>query len=569
MKKVSIVLFVFLALSCHQSGKKHDSSIDPYHYSSTKRIVADHAAVASAHPLASEIGVSILKKGGNAIDAAIATQFALAVVYPEAGNIGGGGFTVIHLANGKNTTIDYREKAPGKASRDMYLDENGKVIPRASLDGALAAGVPGTVAGIFLTHEKYGKLPMKTLIQPAIDLAKNGFVITEREARNLNRYQDEFKAINTVKSAFVKKEWHAGDTLVQTDLAHTLELIRDKGKAGFYEGETASKIVAEMKRGNGMISLADLKNYQAVERKPIKFDYKGYTVVSMPPPSSGGVLLAQMLGMLSFYPIEEYNFLSVKSVQLMTEVERRAFADRATYLGDPDFIAMPLKTMMSKEYLRKRMADYDPDHATPSKEIHAGKILHESDQTTHLSVIDSAGNAVAITYTLNSYYGCKVVVGDAGFFLNNEMNDFSAKPGAPNKNGLVYGAEANAIAPNKRMLSSMSPTIVLKDEKPYLVLGTPGSATIITSVFQTIVDIIDFKMPVSDAVNGPKFHMQWMPDRIDVEKGFPDSTKKKLEQMGYAFSSKNSIGRMEVIKIAGDSIVAVSDSRGDDSAAGY
>ena len=566
MKKVIVVLLVCCVCACQE---EKNTKVDPYAYTSVKRIVVKHAAVSSAHPLASAIGAAILKRGGNAIDAAIATQLALAVVYPEAGNIGGGGFTVIHLANGKNTTIDYRERAPGKASRNMYLNEGGKVIPEASLTGALAAGVPGTVAGIFMAHRKYGKLPMKTLIQPAIDLAAHGFAITERAARNLNRYQDDFGRINVVHNAFMRPEWHAGDTLIQKDLAHTLALIRDKGEAGFYEGETAGKIVAEMKRGKGMISLADLKEYRAVERAPIKVNYKGYTIVGMPPPSSGGILLAQMLGMLRPYSIEKYGFETVQSVQLMAEVERRAFADRATYLGDPDFVEMPLEKMISESYLRKRMADYDSVHATPSAEIKAGKILHESNQTTHLSVVDSAGNAVAVTYTLNSLYGCKEVVADAGFFLNNEMNDFSAKPGAPNKNGLVYGAEANAIAPNKRMLSSMSPTIVLRNNDPYLVLGTPGSATIITSVFQTLVDILDFKMSVSDAVNGPKFHMQWMPDRIDVEKNFPDSVMQKLREMGYAFKQLNAIGRTEVIKIEGDSIEAVGDSRGDDSAAGY
>lgn len=567
MKTTIAVLLALLAISCQ--NKKDTDSIDPYDYSSVKRIVVKNGAVASAHPLSSSIGAAIFKEGGNAIDAAIATQLALAVVYPSAGNVGGGGFTVIHLANGKNTTIDYREKAPGHASRNMYLDKNGHVIPRASRDGNLAVGVPGTVAGIFLAHEEYGKLPMKVLIQPAINLAKDGFVITADEARRLNAYQEDFKAFNTVQPVFVKSgEWRAGDTLVQTDLARTLELIRDQGKAGFYAGETAKKIVAEIKRGNGLITLVDLKNYQAVEREPVSFDYKGYTLVSMPPPSSGGVLLRQMLSMLKNYPVGTYGFESVRAVQLMTEIERRAFADRATYLGDPDFIKIPLQTMVSDTYLQKRMADYNPDAATPSKDIQAGVILPESHETTHISVVDSAGNAVAVTYTLNGLYGSRVVVGHAGFFLNNEMDDFSAKPGAPNKNGLV-GAEANAIVPGKRMLSSMSPTIVLKGNKPYLVLGTPGSATIITSVFQTIVNILDFNMSVSDAVNKPKFHHQWKPDLIDIENGFPDSVVLKLKKMGYSIRELNSIGRTEVIKIDGDSIEAVADSRGDDSADGY
>lgn len=570
------VIPVFLILSLFSFKQSHpNKEIDPFHYKPVKHIIVEHGAIATANPLASEVGAMILKEGGNAVDAVIAAQLALTVVYPVAGNIGGGGFMVIHLKNGKNTTIDFREKAPGKATRDMYLDENGHADPELSRNGYLAVGVPGTVAGIFLAHEKYGKLPMKALIQPAINLAENGFAISASQAHLFNVEQDAFKKYNSVKPVFIKPEgWKAGDTLIQKDLAHTLELIRDNGKAGFYEGETAQKIVAEMQRGGGIISLADLKNYNAKERIPVKFDYKGYTIVSMPLPSSGGILLQQMLGMLKSYPIEKYGFETTRSVQLMTEIERRAYADRAKFLGDADFVKVPVKTLVSEQYLQKRMADYDPDQATPSKNIEAGNILPESEETTHLSVVDSAGNAVAVTYTLNALYGSKVVVGHAGFFLNDEMDDFSAKPGAPNMFGLL-GAEANAIQPGKRMLSSMTPTIVLKNDKPYLVLGTPGGATIITSVFQTIVDLLDFNMSVSDAVNKPKFHEQWKPDVVYVEKGFPDSVKQAMSKMGYTFKERSAIGRTEVIRITRDSvsgekvIEAVADRRGDDSVAGF
>lgn len=567
MKLIPLFLFVLSAVSCSRISKSQ--GINPYHYFSVKRITVKHGAIATANPLASEIGAMALKRGGNAVDAAVAAQFALAVVYPAAGNIGGGGFMVIRLNDGRNTAIDFREEAPGKATRDMYLDKNGNADPQLSRNGDLSAGVPGTVAGIFLAHKEYGRLPMKELIQPAIDLAEKGYAITATEARWLNGSQSNFKKYNTVMPVFVNPGgWHAGDTLIQKDLAHTLELIRDKGEAGFYEGETAQKIIAEMQRGNGIITLQDLKNYRAKERKPAAFDYRGYTVETMPLPSSGGVVLQQMLGILQNYPVDQYGFESVKSVQLMTEIERRAYADRAQYLGDQDFVKVPVNELVSQRYLRQRMANFDPDHATPSDSISAGILPPESEETTHLSIVDDSGNAVSVTYTLNNLYGSQVVVGHAGFFLNDEMDDFSAKPGAPNMFGLL-GTEANSIAPGKRMLSSMTPTIVLKDNKPYLVLGTPGGATIISSVFQTIVDILDFKMDINDAVNKPKFHEQWKPDVVYVEEGFPDSVKLAMKKMGYTFQERGSIGRTEVIKITKDSIEAVADGRGDDSAAGY
>ncbi|MFT3824997.1 MAG: gamma-glutamyltransferase [Chitinophagaceae bacterium] len=563
------LLTLLLAAGCssHKSAL-HTAGINPYQYNIQKNITCTHGAVVSAHPLASEIGVAVIKQGGNAVDAAIATQLALAVVYPGAGNIGGGGFMVARLANGQNVTIDFREKAPGSASRDMYLDKDGNAITSLSLDGHLAAGVPGTIAGVF-TAMKYAKLPLKKLIQPAIDLAEKGFVLTPGEARSLNSIQGALAKYNTVTPAFVKAGgWKAGDTLVQTDLANTLKRVRDNGQKGFYEGETARLIVAEMQRGKGIISLDDLKSYTAKERQPVSFDYKGYTIITMPLPSSGGILLPQMLKMVADKPLKEYGYSSVQAVQLMTEVERRAYADRAKYLGDVDFFKVPVTTLTSDAYAKQRMKDYDPAKAGSSKETQAG-LIPESEETTHLSTYDSEGNAVAVTTTLNGGYGSRTVVGGAGFFLNNEMDDFSVKPGAPNMYGAVGGA-ANAIAPGKRMLSSMTPAIVLKDNKPYLVVGTPGGTTITTSVFQTLVNILEFNMSVDDAVNKPKFHHQWLPDEIAVEKNFPKDVQEQLQKMGYKITFRGAIGRTEVIRILPNGqIEAVGDSRGEDHAAGF
>jgi gamma-glutamyltranspeptidase/glutathione hydrolase len=551
-----------LSLPCQAQLK------DAFHYRPQKHLFATHGAVVTAHPLASEAGTMILKKGGNAVDAAIAAALTLAVVYPEAGNIGGGGFMILHLKGGKNTAIDFREEAPAKASRNMFLDSSGDADAELSRNGDLATGVPGTIAGLFLAHSRYGKLPMKELMRPAIALAENGFALTAGEARLLNEEQDAFRKYNTIMPVFVGRHWQAGDTLVQKDLAHTLELIAAHGQAGFYQGETARKIVAEMRRGGGIISLADLKNYRARERTPTDFLYKGYRVISMPLPSSGGILLQQMLGMLKHYPVDRYGFESVRSVQLMTEIERRAYADRALYLGDPDFVKVPVKQLVTDAYLRQRMADYNPARATPSEDIKAGSLPPESEETTHLCVVDSAGNAVSMTYTLNNLYGSKVVVGHGGFFLNDEMDDFSAKPGSPNMFGLL-GAEANAIAPGKRMLSSMTPTIVLKNDRPIIVTGTPGGATIITSVFQTLVDLLDFHLSAAEAVDKPKFHMQWKPDLVYVEQGFPDSVKQVMTAMGYQFKMRGAIGRTEVIRVSGGRLEAGADRRGGDSAAGY
>ncbi|HXB95572.1 MAG TPA: gamma-glutamyltransferase, partial [Puia sp.] len=443
----------------------------PFAYSIRKKVNVTHGAVVSAHPLASNVGVSILRQGGNAFDAAIATQLALAVVYPAAGNIGGGGFMVAHTDKGSNIALDFREKAPAAATRDMYLDAAGNPIAGLSENGHLASGVPGTIAGLF-AELKYARFPMSRLIQPAIDLADKGFVLTEAEARSLNYTQTAFIKYNTISPIFVKQGgWKAGDTLVQKDLAATLRRIRDLGAKGFYEGETARLILGEMKRGKGIISAEDLKGYTAKEREATTFPYHSYTVVTMPLPSSGGVILQQMLKMVEGQPLKSYGFESVKATHWMTEAERIAYADRAKFLGDRDYYSVPVRTLTSDAYIRKRIALIDPDKAGNSVDIQAGVLSSASEETTHLNVIDKEGNAVSITTTLNGGYGDRVVVGGAGFFLNNEMDDFSIKPGVPNMYGAV-GAEANAIAPGKRMLSSMTPTLVLDKGKIFLVVGT-------------------------------------------------------------------------------------------------
>ncbi len=535
-----------------------------------KKIICNNGAVVSAHPLASKVGVDILKQGGNAFDAAIATQLALAVVYPVAGNIGGGGFMVAHTAEGKNLALDYREKAPGSSSRDMYIDANGKAQTDKSQNGHLSGGVPGTIAGMFEIHQ-YARLDFKKLIQPAIDLAEKGFLITEREAKAFNSLQNDLKKYNSVMPVFYKPSgWKAGDTLIQADLANTLKRIRDKGPAGFYEGETARLVVEEMKRGNGIISYDDMKNYTAKWRQPLEFDYKGDHIVGMPMPSSGGLLVNEMMKMIEGRNIASMGFHSVKVVQLMTEVERRAYSDRAEYMGDADYYPVPVKKLTDEKYLRDRMNDYNPSFATRSTDIKPGILMkEESKETTHFNVIDKEGNAVTITTTLNNGYGSKTVIGGAGFFLNDEMDDFSIKPGVPNMYGAV-GGDANAIAAGKRMLSSMTPTIVLKAGRPFLLAGTPGGTTIPTSVFQTLVNVLEFGLSTEDAVDLPKFHHQWLPDELVVEKNFPDSVLTALKQMGYSIKNSNGIGRTEAIKILpGGKLEAVADIRGDDDAEGY
>ena len=514
------------------------------------------------------MGAVILKNGGNAFDAAIATNLALAVVYPGAGNIGGGGFMMARKKDGQTIALDYREKAPAAASKDMYLDAKGNPQNNLSEEGHLSVGVPGTVAGLFAMH-KYARLPFGQLIQPAIDLAAHGFVITEHEANALNYERKDFIRLNTKPVAFVKETpWKAGDTLIQPELAQTLTRIKEQGLKGFYEGTTAQLMVDEMQRGKGLLTLDDLKQYTVKERKAISFKYRGYDIISFPPPSSGGILLAQMFKMIEKYPVSDFGFQSPKAVQLMVEAERRAYADRAEHMGDPDFWKVPVKTLTSDAYLAERMKDYNPDKASASADIKAG-VAHESEETTHLSITDAEGNMVSITTTLNNSYGSKTVAGGAGFILNDEMDDFSIKPGVPNMYGAVGGA-ANAIAPGKRMLSSMTPTLVLKNKKPFLVVGTPGGTTIPTSVFQSIVNVVDFKMNATDAVNKPKFHHQWLPDEVMVEKTFSPSTKAALEKIGYTFKDRGAIGRTELIKFLPDNTKeAAADGRGDDSVAGY
>ena len=566
-------LTVFSFLSATLQAQEKNIGFNPYQYTIEKKAIGKHGAVSSAHPLASMVGLEILKKGGNAFDAAIATQLALAVVYPNAGNIGGGGFLVGFTKDKQSIAIDYREKAPLAATKDMYLDSAGNPMLNKSQNGHLASGVPGSVAGFFASH-KYGKLDFKEIIQPAIALAENGFVITKAEAQSFNSARASFIKYNTVMPVFVSKEiWKEGDTLIQLELAKTLKLIRDQGMKGFYEGENAKLIVDEMKRGNGLITEEDLKNYKAAERRAIEFEYKGHVVIGMPMPSSGGLLMKQMLKMIEHKNIEAMGFHSPEAVQLMIEVERRAYADRAEFMGDQDFVKVPVNTLGSDDYLEQRMKDFITGKATPSTEIKPGNILPESEETTHLSVVDKEGNAVSVTTTLNGGYGSKTVVAGAGFFLNNEMDDFSVKPGVPNMFGAV-GKEANAIAPNKRMLSSMTPTIVLKNNKPFLVVGTPGGTTIPTSVFQTIVNVIDFNQSISDAVDNPKFHHQWLPDQVMVENNFPVNTSESLKKMGYIITNRGQIGRTEVIKIDWrknkiTAIEAVADKRGDDHASAY
>lgn len=538
---------------------------------SVKKESVGQGMVVSAHPEASKIGAEVMKRGGNAVDAACATEFALAVTYPVAGNIGGGGFMVIRMNDGKTYTLDYREKAPLRGHRDMYLDDEGKVIKELSLDSHLAVGVPGTVDGIIRAHTRFGKLAFRDVIQPAIDLARNGFPITAKQAGRLNSYKESFLKMNDHKVVFVKDDlWKEGDILKQPELAHTLELIRDKGRDGFYKGETAEALTEQMKKHKGLITQKDLDEYRSVWRVPVTGNYKNYTIISMPPPSSGGVALMQLLGMTELYPVKEWGWHDVKTVHLMIEAERRVYADRAEFLGDPDFYKVPVKGLLDPSYLKERMANFDPEKATPSSEIKHGEPAGaESEETTHYSVVDSEGNAVAVTTTLNRGYGTKIVVEGAGFLLNNEMDDFSVKPGVPNSYGLV-GGEANSIQPGKRMLSSMTPTILEKDGKLFMVVGSPGGSTIITSVFQTILNVVEHGMNMQEAVAASRFHSQWLPDMVYYEKGgFSDSLKQQLETMGHKLKERSSIGRVDAILCLPDgTLEGGADPRGDDVAAG-
>jgi len=528
--------------------------------------------VVSAHPEASKVGLYVLQEGGNAVDAAVAVQFALAVVYPNAGNIGGGGFMVYRSAEGTYAALDFREAAPAAATRTMYLDAEGNPIQELSLRGQLAAGVPGSVDGMVKAHEKYGSLHWSMLLQPAIELAQRGFPITEMQARELNARKETFVKYNPEGIAFVRKEeWKAGDTLVQPELAQTLQLISERGRAGFYEGETADRIVREMKRGNGIISHDDLRNYKAKWRDPVFAMYRGYRVASMPPPSSGGIALISLLKSVEAYPLSRWGFQRDSTMRVMIEAERRVYADRATHLGDPDFYDVPQSMLIDSLYNADRMRNVNFSHASFSSDIFAGSLSRsEPEETTHFSIVDGRGNAVSLTTTLNGSYGSQVVVAGAGFLLNNEMDDFSVKPGVPNMYGLI-GGSANAIEPGKRMLSSMTPTIVERDGKLFMVVGTPGGATIITSVFQTILNVIDFGMDMQEAVNAPRFHHQWLPDEVALENGaVSQSVRHALNATGYTLVNRNSIGRVDAILVTPDGVLrGGADPRGDDTAMGY
>jgi gamma-glutamyltranspeptidase / glutathione hydrolase len=567
----SLILIALFQLSNAVNAQiffKQHPQINPYQYTIVKEQSFQKAAVTSAHPLASMVGAAIMKDGGNAYDAAIAVQFTLAVVYPAAGNIGGGGFLLSRNKEGVLMGIDFREAAPSKAHRDMYLDENGNPIDGMSRLGASASGIPGSVAGMFSTLP-FAKMTMKQLLQPAYELAANGFVITESESRSLNAERKNFLTHSAQASAFTRKEnWKAGDTLYQPELAATILRIQQKGKAGFYEGETADLIVKEMKNSKGVISLEDLKNYNPKFRKPIEFDYRGHHIISFAPPSSGGILIAQMMQMIAPYPVSVMGANSFESVSLMVEAQRRAYADRAEHMGDPDYWKVPTTTLTSNAYAQDRMKDYQAGVAGNSKDIQAG-VAKESEQTTHFSIIDEAGNMVAVTTTLNGSYGNKTIVGGAGFLLNNEMDDFSIKPGVPNMYGAL-GGEANAIQPGKRMLSSMTPTLVTKNNQPYITIGTPGGTTIPNQVYEGLVNIIDHKMSLKAAIDAPRFHHQHIPDNLSVEADFPEKTIITLKEKGYIVNKRGAFGRMDgVMILPNGNRVAAGDKRGDDSVAGY
>ncbi len=559
---------LFVLLSCRQSNKQSYT----YPYQISKTAISELGMVATAHPIATEVGVQILEKGGSAVDAAIAVQLTLAVVYPRAGNIGGGGFLVHRSGEGRISSLDYRERAPIAATKDMYLDDEKNVIPGLSTKGHLASGVPGTVAGMFASHQRFGKLLFSELFDSAIDLAKNGHRITQAEADRLNRFKPDFIEVNGTDLPFVKEtDWRAGDLLVQPELAQTLLLISRLGKDGFYKGITAELLLAEMDSGSGLITKEDLDTYDVEWRKPVTTDYKDYRLISMPPPSSGGIVLAQMLEMVEPYPIAEWGFDDARTIHLMAEAERRAYADRAQYLGDMDFVDVPLDSMMEPSYIKYRMADFTEDKATVSESINAGKfaLAMESFETTHLSIVDREGNAASVTTTLNSNYGSKVWVKGAGFFLNNEMDDFSAKPGVPNQFGLL-GAEANAIAPKKRMLSSMTPTIIEKGGDLFMVVGTPGGSTIITSVFQVFLNVAEFGMSMTEAVHAKRFHHQWLPDEIMTEAGRINAEAAvSLSNKGHTVREVSYIGKVEaILKGENGELEGAADNRGDDHAKG-
>lgn len=569
MKKYFIIVLIFISIN---------NVVLLAQYPLTAR--AKNGMVVSANQLASEVGIQILQKGGNAIDAAVATGFALAVTYPFAGNIGGGGFMVIQFENGKNTAIDFREKAPLTAHRDMYLDEKGNYIPSLSQEGATSVAVPGSVAGLIYALEKYGTKSLSEVIQPAIDLAKKGWKLDYRSAQSFNANKKEFEKYSSSKKIFVKdKPWKEGDLFVQKDLAKTLEVIKNNGKSGFYKGKVADLLINQINSLGGKISQKDLDLYNVVEKEPVKGTYKGYEILSMPPSSSGGIALIEILNILENFKIDKDEWGSSEYIHKLVEAMKYAYADRAEYLGDDKFYSVPQKVLTSKEYAKiiSEKIKQNFGKAVPSNQIDRSilKNFKESNETTHYSVIDKYGNAVSVTTTINSAYGSKIVVEGAGFLLNNEMDDFSAKPGEANQFGLV-GNEANSIQPQKRPLSSMTPTIVLKNGKPYIVIGSPGGSRIITTVLQVILNCLEFDMNIADAINSPRIHHQWLPDKIYIERfALSNDVMKRLMEMGYQFEDANNkftiLGLAEGILVDQNKNIfnGAADKRGAGAAIGY
>ncbi|MDC3198843.1 gamma-glutamyltransferase [Flavobacteriaceae bacterium] len=537
----------------------------------SRGFIAENAMVVSAREEASKIGLDIMKLGGNAFDAMVATDLALLVSYPVAGNIGGGGFMVFRMADGTTGALDYREMAPISATKNMYLDQEGKVVSDKSKTGALAIGVPGTIAGLFEIHNKFGTISIEKLIQPAINLANNGVVITLAQAKRLNQHKVSFRNVNQRRILY-DKQWRAGDTIKNPLLAKTLERIKTEGRDGFYKGKTADFIVNKVQNLGGIITTEDLENYNVKWRDPIIFNYNDHKIISMPPPSSGGICLAQILKTIEPFNISQYKHNSSKYIQLIVEAERRSYADRAYFLGDPDFVDIPTDSLTSNKYLSQRMKSFNWNKATKSSELSRGSFLgYESDETTHYSIVDHKGNSVSVTTTLNGAYGSKVFVDKGGFFLNNEMDDFSAKPGTPNMFGLI-GAEANSIVAKKRMLSSMSPTIIETNAKLKMVLGTPGGSTIITTVLQNIINVLDYKMTMQESVSKPRFHHQWFPDNIKFETSFDTTVFSPLKKLGYKVDTSNFlvIGKTDAILVLSDGrLEGGADPRGDDKAEGF